>query len=62
MDAISDFATAAEARARKTPSYQKVRQGIKIGVQTYWRDYRFVFDTDLAKPLRKWVELFGYES
>jgi sulfotransferase family protein len=61
-DAINDFATAAEQRAGKTPSYQKVRQGLKIGVQTYWRDYRFVFDTEVARPLRKWVELFGYEA
>lgn len=60
-DAVQDFAKAAENRAAKTPSYQKVRQGLGIGVQTQWRNYGFVFQSDAAKPLRKWVEFFGYE-
>ena len=59
-DAVRDFSKAAENRAAKTPSYQKVRQGLSIGVQTQWRNYGFVFQSEAAKPLRKWVEFFGY--
>jgi hypothetical protein len=59
---VLDFATLAETRGAKTPSYQKVRQGLSIGVQSSWRNYGFLFQTDAAKPLRKWVEHFGYES
>jgi len=59
-DAVQNFSKAAENRAAKTPSYQKVRQGLGIGVQTQWRNYGFVFQSDAAKPLRKWVEFFGY--
>jgi tetratricopeptide (TPR) repeat protein len=59
-DAVQDFSKAAENRAAKTPSYQKVRQGLGIGVQTQWRNYGFIFQSDVAKPLRKWVEFFGY--
>jgi hypothetical protein len=59
-DAVRDFSKSAEQRAAKTPSYQKVRQGLSIGVQTQWRNYGFVFQSDAAKPLRKWVEFFGY--
>ena len=61
-DAVQDFAKAAENRAAKTPSYQKVRQGLSIGVQTQWRNYGFVFQSDAAKPLRKWAEFFGYQT
>lgn len=60
-DSVQDFAKAADNRAAKTPSYQKVRQGLSIGVQTQWRNYGFVFQSDAAKPLLKWVEFFGYE-
>lgn len=60
-DAVRDFARAAGARASRTPSYQKVRQGLTIGVQSYWRNYGFVFESAATRPLRKWVELFGYE-
>ena len=59
-DAVNNFATAASNRAAKTPSYQKVRQGLSIGVQTQWRNYGFVFQSEDAAPLRKWVEFFGY--
>ncbi len=62
QDAVRDFAKAAEGRAAKTPSYQKVRQGVAIGVQTSWRNYGFVFQSEAAKPLRKWAEFFGYET
>jgi hypothetical protein len=61
-DAVTDFAAASESRAARTPSYQKVRQGLGIGVQTSWRNYDFIFKTKAADPLRKWVEFFGYEA
>ena len=61
-DKVRDFSKSAEKRAAMTPSYQKVRQGLSIGVQTAWRNYGFVFQSDAAKPLRKWVEFFGYEA
>ena len=59
-DAVRDFSKSAEQRAAKTPSYQKVRQGLSIGVQTQWRNYGFVFQSAAAEPLRKWVTFFGY--
>jgi hypothetical protein len=61
-DAVRDFSKSAEQRAAKTPSYQKVRQGLSIGVQTQWRNYRFAFDSAAARPLAKWAEFFGYET
>jgi hypothetical protein len=61
-ESVRDFAQAAQTRASRTPSYQKVRQGLGIGVQTYWRDYKFVFDTPAAAPLFKWAEFFGYPT
>jgi hypothetical protein len=60
-DAVLDFAEAAQNRGAQTPSYQKVRQGLGIGVQSSWRNYGFVFQSEMAKPLRKWVAFFGYE-
>jgi len=61
-DAVADFAIAAQNRSARTPSYQKVRQGVSIGVQSSWRNYRFLFDTPAAKPLYKWAEFFGYDT
>lgn len=61
-DSVLDFAKRAEGRAAKTPSYGKVRQGLSIGVQTYWRNYDFLFDTPEAKPLHKWAQFFGYPT
>ena len=61
-DRVLDFATAAGGRASLTPSYQKVRQGLAIGVQTSWRKYPFVFQTQIAAPLKKWADFFGYPS
>ncbi len=60
--AVADFAAAAEKRASRTPSYQKVRQGLSIGVQTSWRNYDFVFREPVAKPLHRWAEFFGYPT
>jgi len=39
-----------------------VRQGLGIGVQTAWRNYRFLYESDAARPLKKWVEFFGYHA
>ncbi len=61
-DAVLNFAAAAENRAARTPSYQKVRQGLTIGMQSSWKNYGFLFQSDAAKPLRKWVEFFGYHA
>jgi len=59
-DVVHDFSKTAENRAAKTPSYQKVRQGLSIGVQTQWKNYRFAFQSDTARLLKKWAEFFGY--
>jgi tetratricopeptide (TPR) repeat protein len=59
-NAVLDFAEAAQHRGAQTPSYQKVRQGLGTGVQTQWRNYGFVFQSEIARPLRRWVEFFGY--
>jgi len=59
---VLDFAEAAKTRASATPSYQKVRQGLSIGVQSSWRNYGFLFQSDAARPLRKWVDRFGYSA
>jgi tetratricopeptide (TPR) repeat protein len=59
-DAVTGFAAGAETRAARTPSYQKVRQGLSIGIQTQWRNYGFLFQTPEARPLFKWAEYFGY--
>ena len=61
-DEVLGFAQAAERRAAKTPSYQKVRQGLTIGVQTQWRKYGFLFQSEAAKPLYRWAEFFGYHA
>jgi hypothetical protein len=61
-DDVRDFSKTAEKRAAKTPSYQKVRQGLTIGVQTQWRNYGFLFQTSEAKPLKKWADFFGYPT
>ena len=61
-DDILEFTKASEERKARTPSYQKVRQGLSIGVQTQWRNYKFLFTQDAAKPLFKWAEFFGYPT
>ena len=53
------FSKSAEGRAARTPSYHKVRQGLSIGVQTQWENYRFAFQSEAARPLKKWAEFFG---
>ncbi|WP_055048636.1 sulfotransferase family protein [Devosia sp. A16] len=60
--AVLEFAERAGERANRTPSYQKVRQGLSLGVQTYWRNYDFLFTQAEAAPLTKWAKFFGYET
>ena len=59
---ILEFAQRAEERRVKTPSYAKVRSGLSLGVQSGWRNYEFLFRTADARPLDRWVKLFGYEG
>lgn len=60
-ESVADFARTAGIRAARTPSYQKVRQGLNIGVQSSWRNYEFLFKKAEARPLDKWVRHFGYD-
>jgi sulfotransferase family protein len=60
--AVLDFAERADNRFARTPSYQKVRQGLTIGVQSAWRNYGFLFQSAVARPLRKWADFFGYPA
>ncbi|MEO8756603.1 MAG: sulfotransferase [Devosia sp.] len=61
-NSVLDFSKSAENRAAVTPSYHKVRQGLSIGVQTQWRNYRFAFESEATKPLKNWAEFFGYPT
>jgi hypothetical protein len=60
--AIRKFAEIAHKRQATTPSYEKVRKGLTLGIQSSWRNYRFLFAGDEGKTLAKWVEFLGYES
>jgi tetratricopeptide (TPR) repeat protein len=59
---ILHFAERAEEREVRTPSYAKVRSGVSIGVQTAWRNYAFLYKRQEARPLDRWVKVFGYEG
>lgn len=59
---VLQFAKRADERRNRTPSYQKVRQGVSIGVQTSWRNYEFLFRKPYARQLDRWVKHFGYEG
>jgi tetratricopeptide (TPR) repeat protein len=61
-DKVRHFAAEADKRSARTPSYQKVRQGLSIGVQTSWRNYGFLFETAAAKPLHAWARFFDYPT
>ena len=61
-DGVRGFTQDAETKMALTPSYQKIRRGLSIGVQTYWRNYDFLFSTPEAAPMRKWAAFFGYET
>lgn len=61
-EGVRDFAEGSETRSALTPSYQKIRRGLSIGVQSAWRRYDFLFEGKEVTALRKWVEFFGYET
>ena len=61
-NAVLDFADIADNRPARTPSYQKVRQGLSIGVQSQWRNYGFLFRSPEAEPLYRWAKFFGYRT
>jgi hypothetical protein len=56
---VLEFAKRADERKNKTPSYQKVRKGVSIGVQTSWRNYEFLFRKPYARKLDHWIKFFG---
>lgn len=58
---VLNFAAQAEQRFAKTPSYQLVRKGLTIGVQSSWMNYQFLFEKPAARLLHKWVDQFGYD-
>ena len=57
---VNNFAEKTQQARVKTPSYQKVRSGLSIGVQSSWQKYDFLFTGKDAEPLRKWIEFWGY--
>lgn len=59
---ILQFAENAQFRPMRTPSYPQVRAGISIGVQSYWKDFDFMFTRKEAECLKKWVKHFDYDS
>jgi len=59
-DRVLDFARQAQGRSANTPSYQKVRAGLQVGLQSSWRNYRFLFKDEEAAILSRWVDHFGY--
>lgn len=61
-EGMLDFAEEAHGKSALTPSYQKIRKGLALGVQTYWRNYGFLFEGKPGAPLRKWAEFFGYPT
>lgn len=61
-DAILGFAESADKRFAKTPSYQKVRSGLSIGVQSSRENYKFLFETKETAVLKKWAKHFGYDA
>lgn len=60
--AVRNFAENAKMRSQKTPSYNKVKLGNTIGVQTSWNKYQFLFQKPEARVLDKWVTFFGYNG
>lgn len=61
-DEVLHFAEQADRRSARTPSYQKVRSGLTIGVQSSWQNYAFLFEGKDAAPLQRWVSHFGYSK
>jgi hypothetical protein len=61
-DSVREFAAASHSRPSSAPGYGKIRKGLSIGVQTYWRNYDFLFSTPEATPLHRWAKFFGYPT
>lgn len=61
-DEIMSFSENAEKRSQKTPSYEKVKKGLSLGVQSSWKNYQFLFEREGARKLDKWLNKFGYEG
>lgn len=59
---VMRFPELAASRPTRTPSYQKVRGGLTLGVQSSRSGYAFLFGKPETKVLDRWVEHFGYEK
>lgn len=57
---VTQFASSAQKRKVRTPSYAKVRKGLSIGKQSAWRNYKFIFESRQMEVLDKWLDHFGY--
>lgn len=61
-DEVLNFVEHSEKRAVRTPSYENVRKGLTIGVQTSWQKFDFLFDEECRQLLDPWVDKFGYSG
>lgn len=61
-DEVMNFVEHSQTRAVRTPSYQNVRKGLTIGVQTSWQNFDFLFDDKCRQLLDPWVKRFGYSQ
>ena len=59
-DAVLDFASHADSRPPRTPSYRLLRKGLAPTARTQWRNYRFAFSAEARDKLDKWATMFGY--
>ncbi len=59
-DEVLNFVKHAEQRPVRTPSYDNVRKGLTIGVQSSWKNFEFLFDDRCHELLDPWVKKFGY--
>lgn len=56
-----DMSKTANSRPANTPSYEKVRAGLGIGIQTYGNNYDSIFNSHSHELLNKWVDLLNRE-
>lgn len=61
-DEVMNFVEHSQTRAVRTPSYENVRKGLTIGVQTSWQNFEFLFDDKCRQLLDPWVKRFGYSQ
>ncbi len=61
-DEVMNFVEHSQKRAVRTPSYENVRKGLTIGVQTSWQNFNFLFDEKCLPLLDPWVKRFGYSQ